>query len=291
MVNGLTALFRDGTLVGMSDRQVLERFVERHDDAAFEAIVSRHGPMVRKVCRQFLFDPHDVDDAFQAVFLVLVRKARFLSADESLGPWLYRVAGRVAARARANRLKLSARETSRAEFPEPACSAPGVDFEIPCVVHDELGRLPERLRAPLVLCYLEGLTHDSAARQLCCPVGTVRSRLARGRSLLHRRMIRRGFALSTAALCEMLESRAIAAVASQAPARSIRAVAHATSESVGRAGMGCYRAFATFLEGVRNVTQLKGIAILGAVISVGALGFVLSQTTSVGRTPRTAHRA
>jgi DNA-directed RNA polymerase specialized sigma24 family protein len=127
MGNGLTIkaacqvarVFRDGSLVGMSDRLVLERFVERQDDMAFEAILTRHGPMVRNVCRQILFDPHDVDDAVQAVFLVLVRKARVIRIDESLGPWLYTVARRIAARARAHRRKQWAREPSGLEHAEP----------------------------------------------------------------------------------------------------------------------------------------------------------------------------
>ena len=188
MGNGLTAsaaiqvarVFRDGTLAGMSDRQVLERFIERRDELAFETLLFRHGAMVRNVCRQMLFDPHDVDDAVQAVFLVLVRKASFIRIEGSLGPWLYAVAGRVAARARANRRKRCAREFSTGEMPETGCSSTDDAFERSAVLHDELGRLPERLRAPLVLCYLEGLTHDLAARQLDCPVGTLRSRLARG---------------------------------------------------------------------------------------------------------------
>ncbi len=107
MPNGLTArtagqvarVFREGTLAGLPDRQVLERFIEHRDETAFEAILYRHGAMVRKVCKQMLLDPHDVDDAVQAVFLVLVRKARFIRIEGSLGPWLYTVAGRVAARA------------------------------------------------------------------------------------------------------------------------------------------------------------------------------------------------
>src|SRR5271166_236908 len=210
-------VFRDGTCVGMSDRQVLERFVERHDEMAFEVILMRHGPMVRNVCRQILFDPHDVDDAVQAVFLVLVRKARSIRIEGSLGPWLYTVAGRVAARARANRRTQWARETSRSDLSEPSYSALGDDYEIPLVVHDELGRLPQRLRAPLVLCYLEGMTHDLAARELDCPVGTVRSRLARARSLLHRRMTRRGLTLSATALGGVLEANAGAATAAQLP--------------------------------------------------------------------------
>ena len=146
-----------------------------------------------------LFDPHDVDDAVQAVFLVLVRKARTIRIEDSLGPWLYTVAGRVAARARANRRKQWARESFKDIPPEPSYSSTAGNSEIPVIIHDELGRLPERLRAPLVLCYLEGLTHDLAARQLDCPVGTVRSRLARARDLLHRRIIRRGLTLTAAA--------------------------------------------------------------------------------------------
>ncbi len=216
MVNGLPAraamqvarVFRDGTLAGMSDRQVLARFIEHRDETAFEAILYRHGAMVRKVCKQMLFDPHDVDDAVQAVFLVLVRKARFIRVDGSLGPWLYAVAGRVAARARANRRTRWARECQSREIPEASYSSTEGACEIPCVIHDELGRLPERLRAPLVLCYLEGLTHDLAARQLDCPVGTVRSRLAQARSLLHRRITRRGITLSAGGLGALLESNA-----------------------------------------------------------------------------------
>ena len=151
MGNGLTAraayqvahVFRDGTLLGMSDRQILERFVEHRDEMAFEAILTRHGPMVRNVCRQILFDPHDVDDAVQAVFLVLVRKARSIRIDESLGPWLYSVAGRVAARARANRRKQWERESPTGEPPERSYSTTPDASEVSGVIHDELGRLPE----------------------------------------------------------------------------------------------------------------------------------------------------
>ena len=150
MGNGLTAhtafqiarVFRDGTLVGMSDRETLERFVERNDEMAFEAILTRHGAMVRNVCRQILFDPHDVDDAVQAVFLVLVRKAKSIRIDESLGPWLYSVAGRVAARARANRRKQWARERSNRGLPEPSYSSTSDAAEIPRVIHDGSAGFP-----------------------------------------------------------------------------------------------------------------------------------------------------
>ena len=130
MKNGLTGravlevgrVFRDGSLVGMPDRQILERFVESRDEIAFEAILDAPRAMVRRVCKQMLFNPHDVDDAVQAVFLVFVRKARWIQIEGSLGPWLYSVAGRVAARARADRRKQWEREGVCSEQLEPSDS-------------------------------------------------------------------------------------------------------------------------------------------------------------------------
>ena len=190
MVNGcataalrqVAGLFHEGTLTGLSDRQILERFVDGRDETAFETLLGRHGPMVFNVCRQLLRDPHDVEDAFQAVFLVLVRKASGIRVEGSLGPWLYKVAHRVAARARANRRRMGAREIVAAKYFAESPADDGLDrLEDAGVIQEELGRLPERLRAPLVLCYLQGMTHEQAADQLGCPVGTVRSRLSRGR--------------------------------------------------------------------------------------------------------------
>jgi RNA polymerase sigma factor (sigma-70 family) len=294
MPNGLTArtagqvarVFRDGTLAGMSDRQVLERFIEHRDETAFEAILHRHGAMVRNVCRQMLFDPHDVDDAVQSVFLVLVRKAKFIRVDGSLGPWLYAVAGRVAARARASRRKRFAREWQSGEMPETSYSATEDAFEIPAVIHDELGRLPERLRAPLVLCYLEGLTHDLAARQLDCPVGTVRSRLARARSLLHRLIMRRGITLSAAALGGMLESSARAAAVARLPDSLYAAITHAMVETARHSGLNHFTSLTTILGGVLNVSKIKKIAALAGCLTVGALSYAMVERTKLfGQTP------
>ena len=240
--------------------------------------------MVRNVCRQMLFDPHDVDDAVQAVFLVLVRKARFIRVDGSLGPWLYAVAGRVAARARPNRRTRWARECQSREIPEASYSSTEDACEIPRVIHDELGRLPERLRAPLVLCYLEGLTHDRAARQLDCPVGTVRSRLARARSLLHRRITRRGIALSTAGLGALLESNAKAAVSSRLPVAMVESITGAALKTVLHTGIGLLTSLATILEGALSVSHFKKIAILAAVISVGGVATAVVGRTTVGQT-------
>jgi len=202
-------LFSSGTVAGLSEGQLLDRFVARRDDAAFEAIVARHGPAVLAACRAILRDPNDVDDAFQAVFLVLVRRAGTLRDRESLGPWLYGVSRRVALRARAEAAR---RDRRRGDGPAPGSGPAALDFDLRPAIHDEVGRLPATYRAAVVLCYLEGLTHEEAARQLGWPVGTVRGRLARARDLLRARLTRRGLALSSGALLSAIAAEADAAV-------------------------------------------------------------------------------
>src|SRR5262249_27839110 len=161
--------------------------------------IARHGPMVLGVCRQLLRDPNDVDDAFQATFLVLVRKAGTLRRCDLLGNWLYGVAYRVATRARV----LSARRTAKAPYGQEGVdglgaddgwrlsgqdAAAGPDREPRPWLHEEVGRLPEKYRVPVLLCYFEGLTHEEAAGRLGWPLGTVKGRLARARDLLRRRL-------------------------------------------------------------------------------------------------------
>ncbi|MGC8640475.1 MAG: RNA polymerase sigma factor, partial [Isosphaeraceae bacterium] len=196
----LERLFREGTLTSLSDAQLLERYLTARDEAAFEALVNQHGPMVLGLCRRLLRDPRDVEDAFQATFLVLVRKAPRIRDRGLLANWLYGVAYRVAVRARGNLLRRRARETSLGEIDPPATPDSDYPQEIPPALDQELNRLPARYRSPLVLCYLKGLTHDQAAKALGCPVGTVRSRLARGRELLRDRLTRRGCAPTSALL-------------------------------------------------------------------------------------------
>jgi RNA polymerase sigma factor (sigma-70 family) len=185
-------LFDGGTLVGMSEVLLLDRFVAHRDEAAFEAIVSRHGPMVLGVCRRVLDDPGDIEDAFQATFLVLVRRAGTLRNPELLANWLYGVAHRVSVRARtiAFRRRLHERPGSE-EIAMP--DEPREDrAELRAVLDDELSRLPDRLRAVVVLCDLEGAPQEVAARQLGCPLGTIKSRLFRARDRLRGRLVRRG---------------------------------------------------------------------------------------------------
>jgi RNA polymerase sigma factor (sigma-70 family) len=192
-------LFRDGTLTGLGDGQLLERYLTRRDEDAFEALVDLHGPMVLGLCRRMLRDPRDIEDAFQATFLVLVRKAPAIQDRNLLSNWLYGVAYRVARRARTRTLRRRDRESTVGEVEAAAGPERPERPEFDPTLDQELSRLPEKYRVPLVLCYLRGRTHDQAAEELRCPVGTVRSRLARGRDLLRKRLTRRGFAPTTMA--------------------------------------------------------------------------------------------
>ena len=188
IAQGLERLVDPGTIAGLSERQVLARFVERRDPVAFEAIVVRFGPMVLTVCRQMLRDANDVDDAFQATFVILIEKAGGLKQPDRLGPWLYGVAHRVASRTRRRRRQegLPRKLEGRRAGQDPA------EVEELAALHDEIQRLPEKYRLPIVLCCIEEETHDDAARRLGWPVGTVHGRLSRGRDLLRGRLGRRG---------------------------------------------------------------------------------------------------
>jgi len=198
----IRALFDLGPTSALGDGQLLERFAGRGGGeaagAAFEALVARHGPMVLRVCRGALGDRHDAEDAFQAVFLVLARKAGSIRDRDSVASWLHGVALRVAARARAagarrrRHERLGAGAAGRSEGDDGRA---GIASE----VHEAVGRLPEFLRAPVVLCYLEGHSREDAARLLRRPVGTVKSRLSRARDRLRRRLARLDPSLSSEA--------------------------------------------------------------------------------------------
>ena len=192
-------LFRTGTAAGLSDGQLVERFVQRRDgagEAAFAALVDRHGAMVLRICRQVLGDPHDAQDASQATFLVLARRAGSIGRRESVASWLHGVAVRVAAKARQAESRRRTREQRAVELMAMRYTVGGGTDECPerwVLLHDELGRLHASFREPLILCYLEGLTQEQAAAQLRCPLGTVQSRLAHGRAKLKSRLRKRGF--------------------------------------------------------------------------------------------------
>jgi polysaccharide export outer membrane protein len=201
MLRQFRVLFEEGTVAALSDGQLLERFLAKGPgaEAAFAALVARHGPMVLGVCRRTLADPDDAADAFQATFLILARKARWVRVDDSLGRWLYGVGRRVAARAKV----VASRRPKGDQAELASIAAPSVDpdrFERLALLDEELGRLPEAFRSAIVLCDLGGLTHEEAARDLLIPVGTIKSRLARGRRKLRERLERRGLTPSALAL-------------------------------------------------------------------------------------------
>ena len=194
--------------VEATDAQLLERFLTGRDEAAFAALVQRHGPMVLAVCRHLLRDAHEVEDAFQAVFLVLVRKAGSLDRRELLANWLYGVAYRVAVRARATRCRRVSREKLGVDMRtvKGEDTSPGPELE--AVLHEEVNRLPPKFRSPVVLCYLQGKTRDEAAHQLGCSCGAVKGRLERARDLLRARLVRRGFDLSVVTISTALAHQA-----------------------------------------------------------------------------------
>src|SRR5947209_6715102 len=179
-----------------TDSQLLDGFVSRRDDKALEALVRRHAPMVWGVCRRVLRDHHDAEDAFQATFLVLVRKAAAIAPRSQVGNWLYGVARQTALKARMSRSKREVRERKVANMPEPALMERALWNDLQPVLDQELSRLPEKYRTVIVLCDLEGQTRKGAARQLGLPEGTLAGRLTRGRALLAKRLARCGLAVS-----------------------------------------------------------------------------------------------
>jgi RNA polymerase sigma factor (sigma-70 family) len=199
---------------GGHDRQLLERFIARREEAAFEALVIRHGPRVLWVCRQVLGDSEDADDAFQATFLVLVRKAETIRARDSLGPWLHGVARRVALRAKLRSKRRREQERRVVEMPAVEPSDEIDQRDLRPVLDEELSRLPDKYRLPVLFCYLQGMTNEEAARRLQCPPGTLKGRLARAREILRERLGRRGVVLGGGLMIWLSsDSSAIASIA------------------------------------------------------------------------------
>jgi RNA polymerase sigma factor (sigma-70 family) len=178
-----------------SDAELLKRFVRHRDQDAFQLVVRRHGPMVLQVCQRVLHNRHDAEDAFQATFLILASKAASVGKPDLLGNWLYGVAYRTALKARAGAARRKAHEK---QAPPPAPPEPALAVawrEVLLVLDEEIHCLDERHRAALVLCYLEGHTHEEAARRLDCPVGTMSWLLGKALGALRGRLTRRGLML------------------------------------------------------------------------------------------------
>jgi TIGR03009 family protein len=284
IIDSVHRLFGTGVVAALSEAQLLERFIRRGDEAAFGAILLRHGPMVLGVCRRVLDDPHDVDDAFQATFLILVKRARSIRDRDVLGTWLHGVARRVAVRARVDARRRRARERNGAE-------GAGVDVqdrradraeadELRSVIDGELERLPERYRAAVILCDLEGQTHEQAAEQLGCPVGTVKSRLARGRERLRSRLARRGVAPSAALVAATLAAGRAAAVPVELMALTIGAATELAAGHAAAAGA-CSAEVAALMKGATRSMALSKLKL--AAVATLAVAFAVAGTWRFAR--------
>jgi RNA polymerase sigma factor (sigma-70 family) len=244
-----------------SDADLLRRFAEQDDEAAFAELVRRHGPMVLGVCRRVLHNHHDAEDAFQATFLALARKARSIGKGSSVGSWLYQVAYHSAIRARARTAR-----TAKEGLPDDApANTPAPDplvelnaRELLAVLDAELHRLPEHLRAPLVLCYLQGKTRDEVAGELSWSLGTLKRRLEQGRQQLRTRLARRGLDLPAALLAAGLVT---GSAKSQLPARLISTAA---KSALGASAAGLAPV------GISKLKLLAGLFVAAAVLFAGA---------------------
>jgi RNA polymerase sigma factor (sigma-70 family) len=226
-------LFTNGAVTGFSDAQLLERFVTDHDEVAFETLLARHGPMVLSVCRGILNDPNDAEDAFQATFLILVKKAGTFRGPVALAGWLYLVAHRVAIRANAAARRRRVHERQAAEMTGVTkATGPAVEDELLRALHEEIARLPEKYRLPILLCDLEGLSQGQAARQLNWSERTLRRRLAEARDRLKGRLARRGLTPDGAILSVMIVREARASLPMALNERTVRAALDVLNHTV-----------------------------------------------------------
>jgi RNA polymerase sigma factor (sigma-70 family) len=257
------------------DALLLHHFLQNADEEAFAVLVRRHGPTVLGVCRRLLGDRHDAEDAFQATFLVLVRKAHSIARRDRLGGWLYGVAFRTAQKARFRRARRRAVERPADDAtPEPTAPAPSASDWLE-LLDRELQAVPEKYRLPLLLCELRGVGRRDAARQLGLAEGTLSSRLARGRQLLRQRLTRRGVCLSASALLTGLASQAKADFSPALVGPAVRAAASFLANRALAAGV-VPVAVLHLTEGVLKsmfLSKLKMVLLVLPVLAVGALGF------------------
>jgi RNA polymerase sigma factor (sigma-70 family) len=252
----LRTLFRSGRIGDLSDGALLERFLTARDEVAFESLVDRLGPMVLRVCLATLADPTDVDDAFQAVFVILLRQGAAIRSRDSVASWLHGVALRVSARAKVDAARRRKHERDAAERRPMTAAEPADDDErAATALHEEVARLPDRYREAVVLYYFEGQTCDEAARQIGRPVGTLKARLARARGLLKQRLARRGIALPAVLIAADAESN----VASPVPPE----LASTTIRTIGKNAVISTRVNA-LAQGVIGSMQLHAIKLIGA---------------------------
>ncbi len=278
----LRTLFTVGEIGALSDGQLLERFTTGHGELrelAFAALVERHGPFVLRVCRSILRDENAAEDAFQATFLALARKAGSLWARDSLAPWLHRAAYRAAVHDRSAIIRRRSHEHAAATLRPESVAPPhhGHGDDIERIIHEEIDRLPGRFRLAIVLCDLEGRTHEQAARHLGCAVGTVKSRLARGRKRLRGQLVRRGMAPAAAVAAASAGGAARAAVPTGLAEST---VVYATTASAVPTSV------AVISEGVLRsmfLSKIKLMMTAAAVMAALAAGAVALAQSGIGK--------
>ena len=273
-------LFEVGTVAGLTDGQLLDRYLTRRDESAFAALVMRHGPMVLGVCHAVLRGSPEVEDAFQATFLVLIRKATTIRGRDAVGGWLHRVAHRVAVQAGRDRSRKDLREHLAGDLCDDIAAVGGspADDEWRGTLHEELARLPERFRQPVVLCYLEGKTHEQAALELRWSEATLRRRLADARGLLRSRLTRRGVAVSVAALAAAIESPAMAAV----PPAWVDALARVAAGQIGAAPAASAAAARLAGRTIRGLVAGRVRAVANVVAMLLATGLLAGHLIPAG---------
>ena len=283
-LQNVQALFNLGTIGGLTDAELLGRFADRRDDVAelaFAALLERHGPMVLRVCRSILRDEHDAQDAFQGTFLILVRRAASVRKRESVASWLHGVALRVAACARTAMTHRRKHEKRAVELTAVRFSHEGYPPDLATILHEELGRLPERYRAVVVLCYLEGQTCEAAARQLGWPVGTVKSRLARGRERLRGRLLRRGLAPDDASIARLAPALVMpAALANHTVQAMLR-----LGSSGSTAGLSWATALSWIFDTLRAIRAARLAAVVSAVLILGLAATGVAMLATRAREP------
>jgi RNA polymerase sigma factor (sigma-70 family) len=269
---------------GATDRQLLDQFVNWGEEAAFTLLLQRHGPMVFGVCRRLLHNEHDAEDVYQATFLLLARKASGIRKRESLSSWLYGVAYRLALRMKAQAASRQTRER-RSVLRKQAAQASFFKVawrELEALLDEALQTLPEKYRVVLVLCYLQSKTQEQAARHLGCALGTVRSRLARGREMLRARLTQRGLALSAGAFVTVL---ATANPATAVPPLLVHATLRAAATGMGAAAAGVSPRVAALVQGGLNAmvathTKFMTALLLAFGLVVGGVATLARQATA-----------
>jgi RNA polymerase sigma-70 factor (ECF subfamily) len=263
------ALRRDEA--GLSDGQLLDAYIRGREEAAFTALVGRHGPMVWGVCRRVLGEEGDAEDAFQAAFLVLVRKAASIVPREMVANFLYGVARQTAVKAKAMAVKRKAREKQMKAMPEPIAAEQSDEHDLLPLLDQELSRLPDKYRSAIVLCDLEGKSYKETARQLGCPEGTLSARLARGRALLAKRLTRHGLAVSGGGLTAALsESAASAGVPASVVSSTIKAASLFAAGQAAATGAISVQV-AALTEGVMKTMLLAKLKIVGVLVMAAVL--------------------